>query len=340
VVRAGAGQTADSLAPYADALYADGLFKLAWFEALKKAASLRFVPLSVLNPRKCDFVYPEVAGKRAPYGWGGWIPDFQYRHLPHMFTVRQIETFEKVYGAVARRAPVVVLSSRMAEQDLRSYYPEAASRSVVMNFVSYVEPEWFEQDPKETQKKYGLPDRFFLVSNQFWRHKDHNTVIEALGLLKEKGERPVVACTGSVDGRDVAYFEGITARIRELGLEEQIRILGFLPRIDQLQLMRRSLAVIQPSLFEGWSTVVEDARSLAKPILLSDFPVHVEQDPPDGYYFARGNHEELATLIMKVFPVLEPGPHIDRESRARQSNVERLMEYGRHFLRIVRGALR
>ena len=34
--------------------------------------------------------------------------------------------------------------------------------------------------------------------------------------------------------------------------------------MDQLRLMKESLGVIQPSLFEGWSTVIEDAKALNK----------------------------------------------------------------------------
>ena len=55
--------------------------------------------------------------------------------------------------------------------------------------------------------------------------------------------------------------------------------------------MRKAMAVIQPSLFEGWSTVVEDARALGKPMILSDFPVQIEQDPPSSDYFERNNPE-------------------------------------------------
>ena len=271
--------------------------------------------------------------------WGGWIPDFQYRYLPQMFTDKQRETFERVYSSVARNAPVVILSSKSAEQDFQRFYPHAASRSAVMTFVSPIDPEWLRPDPGEAQAKYGLPDRFFLVSNQFWKHKDHFTVIEAVGTLKERGIECVVACTGSVDEKDMPYFQTIRDKIDSLKLGKQVRILGFIPRVDQIQLMRRSLAVIQPSLFEGWSTVVEDARSLSKPVLLSDFPVHMEQDPPDAFYFPRGDYGKLADLMAKAWETYEPGPDPEREARAQTANGQRLVDYGRRFLSIVRRVL-
>ncbi|RIW14372.1 glycosyltransferase, partial [Algoriphagus lacus] len=59
-------------------------------------------------------------------------------------------------------------------------------------------------------------------------------------------------------------------------------------------------AVIQPSLFEGWSTVIEDAKSLNVQVICSNLPVHIEQLSLNGIYFNPYNEMELA-LIIKGF---------------------------------------
>jgi glycosyltransferase involved in cell wall biosynthesis len=146
-----------------------------------------------------------------------------------------------------------------------------------------------------------LPDRFFLVSNQFWKHKDHAVIIEALAILKQLHICPIIECTGTLsDYRNPRYFNQLLERIEELELQKQFIILGVIPRIDQIQLMRRCLAVIQPSLFEGWSSVIEDARSLGKPVIASDFSVHNEQNAPNSYFFKCVNAEALAELIIAL----------------------------------------
>jgi glycosyltransferase involved in cell wall biosynthesis len=61
--------------------------------------------------------------------------------------------------------------------------------------------------------------------------------------------------------------------------------------------MRYAQAVIQPSLFEGWSTVIEDAISLQVPVIASNLPVNIEQLGTDGKYFDPLNPEELAEII-------------------------------------------
>ncbi len=56
--------------------------------------------------------------------------------------------------------------------------------------------------------------------------------------------------------------------------------------------MNNSIAIIQPSLFEGWSTVVEDAKALNK-LYYSylDLEVHREQINNNAYFF--NPHEEI-----------------------------------------------
>ena len=323
-----------------DRVYQERVFDRAYAKIAKiLAAHVRFIPRRLLNPHKFDFVYPDVAGARAPYLWGGWIPDFQHYHLPELFSPKEINFRNNFCKKRADHAAVIILSSRMAQEDFGSLFPKDAHRSALLNFVSWIDPEWFHENPKAYQEKYGITEDFFLVANQFWKHKDHRVVIDALALLKQQGIQPTVVCTGSTsDYRHPDYFKELLVRIQQSGLEDRVRVLGFIPRLDQVQLMRQSLAVIQPSRFEGWSTVVEEARSLGKTILLSDFPVHLEQNPPNSYFFERGNAEELACLMAKVSSSAGSTPDFEKEKIARLDNLERLKIFGNNFLQIVRRA--
>lgn len=319
---------------YVDQVYIYGKLYLKICHSL--AERLVFLPSQIFNPLKIDFLYPTYVGTRYPYSWGGWIPDFQHHYFPEFFSKKEIDRRNVLHKKIADFAPVIILSSQMAQSDFHHLYPKAASRTKVMNFVSYLEPEYFEVNPQLIQEKYGLPDSFFLISNQFWKHKNHALVIEALGILKQRKIHPTVVCTGSLpNNNNSEYFSQLISRIEELDLGKQVRILGLIPRIDQIQLMRRCLAVIQPSLFEGWSTVVEDARALGKPMLVSDFPVHLEQNPPHTFFFERNNIEQLALLISEAFYRLKPGSNMEEENAARQNNSSAIQAYGRQLIEIV-----
>ena len=124
--------------------------------------------------------------------------------------------------------------------------------------------------------------------------------------------------------------------IHEMGIFEQVKMLGFIPKIDQIQLLRRAIAVIQPSLFEGWSTIVENCRCFGKPIILSDFPVHEEQNPQNSLFFERNSVNELADHISTCWDKLSIGPDLDEEIKACTRQTELILEYGKCFMNITK----
>jgi glycosyltransferase involved in cell wall biosynthesis len=99
--------------------------------------------------------------------------------------------------------------------------------------------------------------------------------------------------------------------------------------------MRRACAVIQPSLFEGWSTVIEDARMLGRPLIVSDIPVHREQIETSGTFFEPTNPLSLAHALITMDSSLEPGPDPAREAQARQELDRRYQKSIEGFLRIL-----
>ena len=68
-------------------------------------------------------------------------------------------------------------------------------------------------------------------------------------------------------------------------LNEQVHYLGTVPRDDVFDLIRQSICVLNPSLFEGWGYAVDEAASVGKRILASDIAAHREQAAPACEYF-------------------------------------------------------
>ncbi len=62
-----------------------------------------------------------------------------------------------------------------------------------------------------------------------------------------------------------------------------------------------SVAVLNPSLFEGWSTTVEEARALQVPMVLSDLPVHKEQAEGIARFFDRTSAPALADALRQAW---------------------------------------
>jgi glycosyltransferase involved in cell wall biosynthesis len=259
-----------------------------------------------------------------------WIPDFQHRALPEFFTAEEIRQRDRFYGAMLAQRHDIVLSSEHARADALCYYGTPAARLHVLHFATVADPAWFKDAAPQLRRP--LPDQYLMVCNQFWAHKDHGTLFEAVHLLAEQGLDVHVVCTGATeDYRRPEYFQQLQARIRSWGLESHIHILGMIAREEQIRLMRGASAIVQPSLFEGWSTVLEDARALGVPVIASDFPVHLEQNLPGALYFRRGDAADCARAIAdhvarRREPQAQPKP---------REHAERVLGFARAFMDIV-----
>lgn len=228
-----------------------------------------------------------------------WIPDFQEHYLPEFFSEEEVTGRKKAHADIANTSKFLVFSSSTAQRDFNRFYPGSSCEQFVMRFAA---SNRVDRSATDVIGKYSIPDRFFICSNQFWAHKNHITVFRALSELRLSNPDIHVVFTGKqTDYRNSELFPTLMKLAAELGIQDAIHVLGFIDRQDQLELMRRAIAVIQPSLFEGWSTVLEDAKSLNIPIISSSLPVHLEQlaDYPEFLLFDSNDDHELAECMRK-----------------------------------------
>jgi glycosyltransferase involved in cell wall biosynthesis len=66
--------------------------------------------------------------------------------------------------------------------------------------------------------------------------------------------------------------------------------------------MNSAVAIVQPSLFEGWSTVIEDAMAMSRNVIASDLDVNIEQLGDNGFYFERNSADGLASVLNNFIP--------------------------------------
>ncbi|MCA1365095.1 glycosyltransferase family 4 protein [Bradyrhizobium sp. IC3069] len=236
-------------------------------------------------------------GWNSPYPTVAWMPDFQHRQLPHLFSNKARRRRELGFQMQVLSGRTIILSSRSAERDCLCYYPRTKGRTAIVRFASEPSADLLKLDPEEVLQRYDLPRTYFYVPNQFWRHKNHRIILEALALLGERGIHPVVVASGGGDPHEPEYLDQILREVADRGLERQFRYLGMIPLADVYALLRACGAMINPSRFEGWSTTVEEAKSFGVPMILSDIDVHREQAEQRARYFGTDDAAALAAHI-------------------------------------------
>jgi glycosyltransferase involved in cell wall biosynthesis len=246
--------------------------------------------------------YYGYLGKKSKIPTIGWIPDFQHRHLSEYFSKKEIFLRDRVFRNMCRFNSCILLSSYSAQKDLSDFAPSCVSKSRVLNFVKVFSEKGDAPALDELEKQYGFQGNFFLVCNQFWKHKNYQVIIEALHMLKGANHKVLVLATGNTqDYRHPGYFDELMNLAQKFEVLDSFRVLGVIPYENLVGLMKNAVSLINPSLFEGWSTIVEEAKSLGKRIILSDIPVHREQKPAGGIFFNPNDARVLADTMWNVW---------------------------------------
>jgi len=240
-----------------------------------------------------------------------WIPDFQDKYLPQFFTEQEILSRNNQYQFIVDSGLGVVFSSRNALNDYNKFYPDNHNKKVVLSFASFIGDKYKVIPMEDLKKKYDIKVPYFIVANQFWAHKNHKIVLEAIYELKQRGFEFKVLFTGKEeDYRNPDYIIQIKQYISDKEIGNHVSLLGFIDRHEQLQLMKHALAIIQPSFFEGWSTVVEDAKAINNYLLVSDIPIHREQCVDNFTLFDPKNANDLSFKMEQLLenpPICKPG---------------------------------
>ncbi|MCR4745153.1 MAG: glycosyltransferase [Lachnospiraceae bacterium] len=187
---------------------------------------------------------------------------------------------------------------------MKKFYSDARCEIKVQPFAPVLNLEYAVTDNIDL-KKYNLPEKYFIICNQFWQHKNHITAFRAmLKMIREGNEDVYMVCTGHKDDYRLKSFN---RRLREWldenELMDKIIFTGYIPKLDQIEMMKNSIALVQPTLFEGdpGGCAVYDAVSMGIRVILSDIDVNLELDgTEDCYFFRKKDSDDLYRKMMEI----------------------------------------
>lgn len=274
----------------------------AWRNPSRRANMLQSLGVTVLLNLYLEAVPTPGVGQV------GWIFDFQHAYLPEFFSKEELAARIQRLKDIATHSDLVLLSSQDAARDFAEFSPEHAIKARVHPFPSALALQPLPKgDAPKTLARYHLPRKFALVANQFWAHKNHVAAIRAAGICRRRGlEVPMVLTGLPVDARDPQNrcFSTVLQEIAKEGVSGLVVPLGLVPYADLMDLMRAAAVMVQPSRFEGWSTCVQDAKTLGRPVIVSDLRVHREQAPGALGFFPVDEPGALAELLKRHWPSL------------------------------------
>lgn len=220
-----------------------------------------------------------------------WIPDLQELFLKDNFSLKKrLKRWIDNYISISNSSGIL-FSSKTMRSIFNKIYQKSKKKSHVLKFINYLP----DNKPKGNLTKNFK--NFFLVSNQFWIHKNYDIILNALIELKKKKLSPLIISTGTKhEYRSSTYYRSLLSKIKNNRLKN-FKILGKISRNEQLNLILNAKYLINPSKFEGWNTAIEEAKSLKTPVIASNLKVHREQLGKNADYFDSNQFKYLSNII-------------------------------------------
>jgi glycosyltransferase involved in cell wall biosynthesis len=145
------------------------------------------------------------------------------------------------------------------------------------------------------REQHGLPPRFLLSVGTLEPRKNMATLIRAYAHAKDQLDLPLL-----IGGGKGWLYDEIFALVRELGLEQAVRFIGFIPR-DELQLYYASAtAFVYPSLYEGFGLPLLEAMAVGTPVVTSDAGASIEVAGDAALIVPARDVAQMAQALVRV----------------------------------------
>lgn len=150
-------------------------------------------------------------------------------------------------------------------------------------------------DPKFT--KIFLPislkhDNYIIYTGNLYPHKNIDIIFEALKKLPDIKLKIISARS---------YFTNkIENKIKKLKIEKQVIVLGFLPDEEFAGVYQKAIALVHPSLMEGFSLTGLEAMALNCPVISSNSSCLPEIYGDSVLYFNPTNSDQLIENIKQL----------------------------------------
>lgn len=175
-----------------------------------------------------------------PYWATHWdLGHFDMPELPELREGRAGSLRHRAYAWSTSHAARIIVESNRSISQLGVVYGVEHYRCLL------IKPLVLDSTHCSDREYRFVGDHFALYPAQFWPHKNHIVLLEAMQLALERGVVPRhLVLTGS----DKGNLSFVKARVHQLGLESYVHFLGLVEQSTLEALYRRAAVVLMPSL--------------------------------------------------------------------------------------------
>lgn len=241
--------------------------------------------------------------------WGIWTPvvaintvhDLMHRYEPRFPEVGRADIRwrrERLHRAICRYSRILLVDSDLGGTHVAESYAPADARIRVLPYAVPPAIAGNANGPlAPPPAHYGLPSKYLFYPAQFWKHKNHENLLRAMAMLRP--DVPDIALV--LVGAPKNAATDVIALIGELGLEDAVWRLGYVPDQDMPALYRNARAMVMPSFFGPTNIPALEAMAMGCPVAVSGIYAVPEQLGDAALYFDPSSVESIAAAVRRLW---------------------------------------
>tara|TARA_B100000787_G_C16198025_1_gene302435 strand:- start:2562 stop:3749 length:1188 start_codon:yes stop_codon:yes gene_type:complete len=255
-----------------------------------------------LLKQKIDFVFFVTPSPKPFYlqklNYALTVYDLCHRDFPEFSEVKAYNVYhlrELILNRCVGPATIVITESEKLKKMISNQFCKDENR--IISIPNGPSPLINFEDRNTNSKKLSLPENYFFYPAQFWEHKNHIRILEAIDILKKKN----IIVDFVFCGKDKGNLKNIKNKINRLNISSQVKIFDFLSNEEIKFLYKNSIALVMPTYFGPTNIPPLDAWANELPVIYSK---HLSEQTLDAALYADPNSsEELADTIKKMLNI-------------------------------------
>lgn len=201
---------------------------------------------------------------------------------------------DKRYIRICKDSDAVLVDSQLGKRQVEECYGEVVDElNTKIYILPYIAPDYIYNEGEEIK----VFDKYILYPAQFWQHKNHIRLIEAMDQLKNEGITVNLVLTGAEKNNK----KNLEDLVQKLNLQLQVKILDYVTNEQLVFLYKHARALALPT-FAGPTNIPPlEAMAVGCPMMLSNNFSMPEQAGDAALYFDPESVSEIADCMKKLW---------------------------------------
>ncbi|HJR46473.1 MAG TPA: glycosyltransferase family 1 protein [Actinomycetota bacterium] len=227
------------------------------------------------------------------------IHDLQYLYYPEYFTRTKLLYLKRMVPRSAENARLILTPSEFTRRTVIERLN--IDPSIVVAVPHGISPREDKVDASDIRERFEISERFFLYPAATYPHKNHLVLLEAFARMLTLHPKVSLVLTGAKAWAEWKVAADMRDRIMEeinkLGIQNSVKMLGYVSSRDLDALYQEATAVTFASRFEGFGAPVLEAMARGCPVIASNATAIPEVVASAGRLVSPDNAEDWCNAM-------------------------------------------